>query len=30
VGCHADTLLEIVNYNVDMRHIPRRILTLAD
>jgi hypothetical protein len=30
VGCRADTLLEIVNYNVDMRHIPRRILTLAD
>ena len=30
VGCHADTLLEIVNYNVDMRHIPHCILTLAD
>ena len=30
VGHHADTLLEIVNYNVDMCHIPRRILILAD
>ena len=30
VGRRTDTLLEIVNYNVDVRHIPHRILALAD